>query len=67
VIGIIRKTRSFSPECAYYLVRGLSVAAAPLLGGLLWVISPTLTFGVAAVFGILGALWYIWRGLKSVA
>lgn len=49
----------------YYLIRGLSVAAAPLLGGLLWTISPQLTFGVAAVFGIAGAVWYLWRGPKT--
>jgi MFS family permease len=46
----------------YYLVRGLCVAAAPLLGAALWNVSPTLTFLGAAVFGIAGAVWYIWRG-----
>ncbi|HEX6387211.1 MAG TPA: MFS transporter [Anaerolineae bacterium] len=51
----------------YYLIRGLSVAAAPLFGGWLWTISPTLTFTVAAVFGLLSTLWYIWRGPKLVA
>ncbi len=46
----------------YYLIRGLCVAAAPLVGAALWRISPTLTFGVAALFGIAGAVWYVWRG-----
>jgi MFS family permease len=50
----------------YYLMRGLSVAAAPLLGGWLWTFSPTLTFAVAAVFGIAGVVWYVWQGPKSV-
>jgi MFS family permease len=46
----------------YYLIRGFCVAAAPLLGAYLWGISPTLTFAVAALFGIAGVIWYIWRG-----
>jgi MFS family permease len=46
----------------YYLMRGLCVAAAPLLGAYLWRISPTLTFTVAALFGIAGVIWYVWRG-----
>jgi MFS family permease len=46
----------------YYLLRGFFVATAPLLGAYLWRISPTLTFMVAAVFGIAGAIWYVWRG-----
>jgi MFS family permease len=45
----------------YYLVRGLSVAAAPLLGGVLWTISPQLTFGAAGVLGVAGLIWYVWR------
>ena len=46
----------------YYLIRGFCVAAAPLLGAALWRISPALTFGVAALFGVAGVIWYIWRG-----
>jgi MFS family permease len=46
----------------YYLIRGFCVAAAPLLGAYLWRISPTLTFAVAALFGIAGVVWYVWRG-----
>jgi len=46
----------------YYLIRGFCVAAAPLLGAYLWNISPTLTFAVAALFGIAGVIWYVWRG-----
>lgn len=46
----------------YYLIRGSCVAAAPLLGAYLWNISPTLTFAVAALFGIAGVIWYVWRG-----
>ncbi len=46
----------------YYLLRGLCVVAAPLLGAYIWRFSPTLTFLGAALFGIAGAVWYIWRG-----
>ncbi len=46
----------------YYLIRGFCVAAAPLFGAYLWRISPTLTFAVAALFGIAGVIWYVWRG-----
>jgi MFS family permease len=46
----------------YYLIRGLWVAAAPLLGAYLWQLSPTLTFATATLFGLAGVLWYIWRG-----
>ena len=46
----------------YYLIRGFCVAAAPLLGAYFWRISPTLTFAVAALFGIAGVIWYVWRG-----
>lgn len=50
----------------YYLIRGLSVAAAPLLGGALWARSPQWTFLAAGAFALLGALWYMWRGPKSL-
>jgi hypothetical protein len=49
----------------YYLVRGLTVAGAPLVGGLLWMAGPALTFGVAAGLGIAGALYYLWQGPKA--
>jgi MFS family permease len=46
----------------YYLIRGFCVAAAPLLGAALWRTSPTSTFAVAAIFGVAGVIWYVWRG-----
>jgi MFS family permease len=46
----------------YYLIRGFCVAAAPLLGAYLWEISPALSFMTAALFGIAGVIWYLWRG-----
>ncbi len=50
----------------YYLIRGLSVAAAPLAGGLLWTISPQTTFLAAGALGVAGAFWYLWRGPRTV-
>lgn len=46
----------------YYLIRGFCVAAAPLFGAYLWQFSPNLTFATAALFGIAGAAYYVWRG-----
>lgn len=46
----------------YYLIRGFCVAAAPFLGALLWRLNPALTFSVAALFGIAGAVYYVWKG-----
>jgi MFS family permease len=64
IVDLASETQRGEVVGVYYLIRGLSVAAAPLVGGLLWTVSPQLTFAIAAGLGILGALWYIWRGPK---
>ncbi|HVM33600.1 MAG TPA: MFS transporter [bacterium] len=46
----------------YYLVRGLAVFPASLLGGWLWVRDPKWPFEAAFGFGILGFLFFLWRG-----
>jgi MFS family permease len=46
----------------YYLVRDVIVAFAAFGGALLWRISPELNLMVAFGFGILGTLWFAWRG-----
>ena len=56
-----------SPTCRgravgmYYLIRGLVVFPASLIGGLLWTIEPQITFYVAFIIGMIGvivfALW----------
>lgn len=51
----------------YYLVRGLTVAVAPLFGGWLWTFAPALTFAMAAFLGGLGVLWYLFRGPRVVS
>ena len=50
----------------YYLVRDVIVAFAAFGGALLWRISPELNLKVAFGFGVLGTLWFAWRG-SSVA
>ena len=50
----------------YYLVRDVIVAFAAFGGALLWRVSPELNLKVAFGFGILGTLWFAWRG-SSVA
>jgi len=42
----------------YYLVRGLCVTPAPLLGGLLYGLQPRLTFAAATGIATLGLLWF---------
>jgi MFS family permease len=50
----------------YYLIRGLSVAAAPLIGGAWWTISPLAAFLSEGGLGVAGAGWYLWRGLQTI-
>ncbi|MFX0093175.1 MAG: MFS transporter [Candidatus Hodarchaeota archaeon] len=42
----------------YYLMRGLIVFPASILGGVLWLISPELPFYIAFIFGMLGVIVY---------
>jgi MFS family permease len=46
----------------YYLIRDVLVAFAALGGAWLWLISPQLNLLVAFGFGVLGTLWFAWRG-----
>jgi MFS family permease len=46
----------------YYLIRDVLVAFAALGGALLWSVSPELNLQVAFIFGVLGTLWFAWRG-----
>ncbi len=51
----------------YYLVRDVLVAFAAFGGALLWRISPELNLKVAFAFGVVGTLWFAWKGRDSVA
>jgi MFS family permease len=46
----------------YYLVRDVVVSFAALGGAWLWVIHPHANLLVAFGFGVLGTLWFAWRG-----
>jgi hypothetical protein len=43
----------------YYLVRGLSVTPAAVVGGLLWRVSPATPFFVAGVIGLAGTALFV--------
>jgi len=46
----------------YYLIRDLIVSVFAFLGGILWIINPTLNLITAASFGVLGTLWFAFYG-----
>lgn len=46
----------------YYLIRDVIVSFAAFGGAWLWLISPRLNLLVAFGFGVLGTLWFAWRG-----
>ena len=50
----------------YYLIRDIPVAFAAFGGALLWRMSPELNLKVAFAFGVLGTLWFAWKGGDSV-
>ncbi len=65
IVDLADPSRRGQAVGAYYLVRGLVVAPAPLVGGLLWGISPQAPFVVAAAAGAAACLWFLWRGPKA--
>lgn len=62
IVDLAEPSRRGETVGAYYLVRGLAVAPAPLLGGALWSVSPQLAFAVAAVAGAAALGLFLWRG-----
>jgi MFS family permease len=49
----------------YYLLRDIIVAFAAFGGALLWQISPQLNLKVAFLFGVVGTLWFAFRGKSA--
>ena len=47
----------------YYLLRGLAVAPAALVGGLLWQVRPWLPLAVSGALGLCGVAFYARRRL----
>jgi MFS family permease len=50
----------------YYLIRDILVAFAAFGGALIWRISPELNLKVAFAFGVVGTLWFAWKGKDSI-
>jgi MFS family permease len=46
----------------YYLIRDVIVSLAAFGGSLLWIVSPGMNFSAAFAFGLIGTLWFIWKG-----
>ncbi len=46
----------------YYLLRDVIVSIAALGGAFLWAIGPEINFLTAFAFGVLGTVWFAWRG-----
>lgn len=46
----------------YYLVRDVIVSLAAFGGAFLWNVSPQTNFLAAAAFGVIGTIWFAWRG-----
>lgn len=47
---------------AYYLIRDGIVAVVALGAGFLWNVSPLANFATATACGLVGTLWFAWRG-----
>ena len=46
----------------YYLIRDIVVSVAAFGGAFLWMISPATNLITATVFGVLGTIWFVFRG-----
>lgn len=58
IVDLARETARGRAVGMYYLVRGLVVLPASLIGGWLWTISPRLPFYIAFLAGVTGFLVY---------
>jgi MFS family permease len=67
IVDLARADRRSVDVGTYYLVRGLSVFPASLVGGWLWTISPRLTFAGAAAVALAGAVTYALTMLRVTA
>ncbi len=51
----------------YYLIRDVIVSVAALGGAFLWEVGPQVNLIAAGAFGVLGTLWFVWRGKDLVS
>lgn len=56
IVDLTRAQRTSVDVGTYYFIRGLAVFPASIVGGLLWRISPHITFFVAAFVALIGTL-----------
>ncbi len=59
IVGPARADRGGATTGAYYLIRNTLRAPAPAVGGLLYGISPVLSFGLATVIGLTGTVLFL--------
>ena len=67
IMDLAPEGRKASMFGLYYLVRDVLVAFAAFGGALLWRVSPELNLKVAFGFGVIGTLWFAWRGRDCTA
>lgn len=51
----------------YYLIRDSIVSVAAFGGAFLWMVSPSTNFIVAFVCGVLGTVWFAWKGEEGTS
>jgi hypothetical protein len=59
IIGYSQVERRGQMIGAYYLVRDLIVSVGAFVGAYLWELGPALNFLGAAVFGVVGTIFYV--------
>ena len=67
IMDLAPEGRKASMFGLYYLVRDVLVAFAAFGGALLWRMSPELNLKVAFAFGVIGTIWFAWRGRDCTA
>ena len=67
IVDLAREDRRSVDVGSYYLVRGLAVFPASMLGGVLWRISPQDTFFAAAFLAAAGALFFYFNFYRTKA
>ena len=67
IVDLAREDRRSVDVGTYYLVRGLAVFPASLVGGILWKVNPSLTFFGASLVAAAGALLFAGTLLRPTA
>jgi MFS family permease len=62
IMDLAPKGREAAMFGLYYLIRDTIVSLAAFGGAFLWKVSPATNFVTAFGFGVIGTLWFAWRG-----